>query len=546
MDRCAPILIVLVCILSTGLCAKYDHITKCVYTSVADFETFDFICEPQNQSTNFFDNNETEIFCDSDDGRKKFRKDSGHGIRFQNCSCKQLPDIFKSYTALRQLNVSSLGLERLRREYFDDAKNLSTLIASHNQLTDLSSSLLACSNKLSAADFSFNKIDRIDPFAFSNTESNITLLNLSHNSEIKMENRPFMKLFQLEVLDLSFNRMSHAPDRLFDELVNLSHLNLADNELQQLNCLLFAYLINLKILNLSRNKLQVFDSGFIGSAQSIVLLIEGNRLSNLMLSGNVSEINASANDIRKIVLEGLDNMTVFNISKNNVENVTDVIKQLSSQLRILDVSDSTVGMLNIHTFAKFDHLEHLSLRNTSLSNIQYGTFHNQQKLLFMDLSDNDLKKIDFQMLHWNSGKLKTFYLGGNALDNLNNLTRVNYPSLQSVSIDGNNFDCGYLSGLLQLWKKDRISVVFSPHRQPDVHNSEPHINGIICHHVEAGGYSFNKIETLLICIVVVLQCLLIVLVWKNCFPCFNCRSAPAGNATDKVYYQKLSERGELI
>lgn len=181
MDRnnfrtCAQIFIFFVCIFSEGVSEKYIKTTSCVYTSIAGFETFEFICEPKKTSKEFF-NNSDYIYCDSDQGEKAFYKETRHEIRFRNCYWQRLPVIFEWYKAVRQLNVSSLGLETFQSNNFDYAENLLTLIASHNQLTEISSSLFEDAKKISDVDFSFNKINRINGSAF-NSENQLTSLNI--------------------------------------------------------------------------------------------------------------------------------------------------------------------------------------------------------------------------------------------------------------------------------------------------------------------------------------------------------------------------------
>ncbi|XP_037052398.1 protein artichoke-like [Bradysia coprophila] len=541
--------IVLVFLLGMGgsvLSEKYEKTSKCIYTTVEGVETFEFVCDPNKAFRDYF-KDFSAIACESEYGYL-FYKERRHQIQFRNCYRKELPIIFTWYKACRLLNVSSLGLESLRSKDFEQATNLLTLIASHNQLIDIPSSLFYGAKKLSVVDMSYNSISQIDPLAF-NSNSKMTLLNLSHNLIVEIDNRTFTPLTGLEVLDLSWNRVANISTGLFDELVQLGELKLGNNRLKQLECSVFTYLTNLKMLDLNQNQLTVFDANCVQSATSFVLLIEENELGSLSLTGNVSEINVSANKISKINIDGdLDNMTVFNTSKNNIENIVDVIKLLNSSLRILDVSDSKIGKLNITTFEKFDNLERLSLRNTKLSNIQYGTFHHQQKLRLLDLSGNDLKKINFEMLHWNSANLEEFHLDGNNLDDLSNLTSAMYPSLQYVSIDGNKFDCDDLSGIQRHWKRDGISVVVNPYIISEVRTTDTHVNGITCYHnLEASKFlivdddnvesaeivlpatstnnfeaiSMGKVESLLICIFLVLVCLLAISVIKNVVPIFQ-------------------------
>lgn len=565
IKTCAPFFVLLVfMLLSLGFSEKFDKTTNCVYTDVAGVQTFEFICDPNKSAKEFFIN-DNPIYCNSNSGHS-FYKERRHQIEFQNCHWGTLPVIFRWYKAVRQLNISSLGLEALRSKNFDYAENLLTLIASYNQLTEIPSSLFGDAKKISVVDISFNKINRIDPFAFD-TENNITSLNLSNNLIGPIDNRTFGKLSRLEFLDLSCNLIANLSEGLFDELVQLKQINLVGNQLKEVKCTIFANSINLKTLDLTKNKLQIFDSNCVASEKTFAVFVDGNELKDLILSRNVSEINASANNITKIVIEqGLEHVIVFNISKNNVENVPEILSHLGSQLRILDVSDSTVGKLNVSTLEKFDNLEYLSLRNTSLSNIQYGTLHHQQKLRYLDLSNNDLKQINFMLLHWNSGQLEKFSIDGNHLSDLNNLTKANYPSLQYVSIDNNNFDCDYLSAIQQLWKRDGISIIFNPHLTYQLQNTATHINGIICYHgsvtstmavesskqndgkkVEpASAGSTWKIELLLLCIAVVLSCLLVVTIFKNFVPLYRKYLLPQRTVTEQVYYKPKIEEQSLI
>lgn len=575
------IIIFLVFLSAYVLAEKYEKTTKCVYTSIEGVSSFEFICEPNKTTKEYFTNG-SPIYCDSVTGHS-FYKERRHEIRFRNCEWKQLPVIFMWYKAVRLLNVSSLGLESLRGKNFDYSINLQTFIASHNRLTELSASLFDDAKKLGVVDLSYNQINRIDPLTF-NTDNKVTLLNLSNNLLVGFDNQTFAKFSQLEDLNLNSNLIVDIPDGLFDNLIQLRYLNLGNNLVKQLKCSAFCYLINLKTLDLTRNKLQAFDANCIRSEKSFALFIEANELQHLHLSRNVSEINASANNITKIsIMENdLSNMTVFNISKNKVENIVEVIEQFSSQLIILDVADSIIGKLNVSTFETFDNLEYLSLRNTNLSNIQYGTFHHQQKLRYLDLSGNYLKEINFGMLHWNSENLERLYLDGNYLDDLSNLTKANYPSLEYVSIDSNNFSCDYLSEVQREWKRERISVVPNPHiQETPLQNAHPHVNGITCNYnsvltttvstlpttviidsykgndgskvsymaattIDTSSISLGKIELLLVCIVIVLVCILIVIIIKNFGPIFKRMNSVQEYGSEPIYYIPKIEEQSLL
>lgn len=593
---CVKIFVFVAFILSKVFSEKYEQITKCRFDSYfsdhIQLESFEFICEPNKIAKEYFDSGEVincerglttgyyslhqqNLYVIGEPGQS-FYKDRRHEISFRDCNLKQLPVIFNLYKAIRKLNVSSTGLRALRSRNFEHAENLTSLIASHNQLTEIPSCMFADSKKINDVNFAFNKINRIDPMAFE-TENNLTSLNFSNNLIHEIQNPTFVELHRLEILDLSYNVIANIQSGLFDELRNLRELYLSNNLLKKLQCSILANMLNLELLILTKNNLEEFNSTCVQNEKAFALYIDRNLLRNLTLSQNMIEIHASANKIERIFIEnGLENMTLFDLSENRVERVPDMLQRMSSRLKYLDVSDSIIGKLNVSTFSKFDNLEHLSLRNTNLSNIQYGTFPHQQ-LRFLDLSNNNLVNINFGMMLY--FKLQSLYLDGNMLQNLNNLTHLNFPALQYLSVDNNNFDCEYLSEILQMLRRDKVFIVSNPKMRSVIRNAvtlDTHLNGIACYHnsilseleiIEivnnterneiSKSYNRNdsnadakslmwKVEFLLICISVLLACLLVVYVAKNLYPAMKIKLLAQTNVTEQVQYRSNVEDQLLI
>lgn len=545
---------------------KYENTTNCLYRSIAGIESFDFICEPNKSRREFFDNSNS-IYCQAYD--HYYYKERRHQINFKDCSLKSLPTIFKWYKAVRKLNVADVGLEGLRGRNFDYAENLVTFIASHNEITELPASLFADSKKIADLDISFNKINRIDPLAFD-TENNLTSIDLSHNLIREMDNRTFAKLNQLEMLDLSHNLLETISSGLFLETVKLRELKLHANQLKIIQCDDFVTLIKLEYLTFSKNRLHELDVSCILSDKPFALFVTSNWLSTLTLSQNLAEIHAGENEITSVFVHSpLVNLTVFEVPGNHIKNINEIIGVLGPSLRSLVLSDSPIGKLNVSTFAKFKHLDHLALANTNLSNIQYGTFHHQQKLRALDLSENNLMKINFGILQWSSEQLQSLYLDGNMLTDLTNLTKANFPSLQFLSIDRNLFDCDYLSKVQRILKNDGITFTENANLVEDIGNSQTHINGITCYHgnvrskmdtmenVSTETYemranyrtvdnaadlaSLRKVEYLLICIIIMLVCLVAVSITKNFVPVTQKRRLFQWSRTDSVHYRSEAD-----
>lgn len=530
---------------STSMAEKHENINSCSYQNDAGVESFKFICDASGRSTDFFDNT-YPIDCNYNIYYKERRHINQ--IYFEDCFLKELPIIFKWYKAVHTLNVSYTDLETIRGRDFDYAEKLETLIASHNKLAGIPFSLFSDAKEISYVDFSYNNIKIIDPLAFS-TRNNLTTLILSHNLIESFDSHIFTNLDQLETLQLDNNLLETIDTGLFTKLMKLNELDLGFNRLMKLDCGIFTNLVNLRYLKLSQDSLHEFNSTCIRSEKSLSIWIDRNRLTNLTLTPFMSEIYASENDIEWIYVDGdLSNLTALHVSKNHIKNIVEIIERLGPKLTSLDVSDSPVGQLDIETFSVLDNLQMLWLRNTSLSNIQYGTFHHQKKLQLLDISSNNLTTINFGMLRWSLKQLQSLHLDANMLKNLDNLTIDNFPELKYLSIDQNMFDCDYLSNVLIHWEKHNIVTISNPNLATVNQHNQTHINETTCYHdanpssikvpemvhherdeklksyvldtqksnIESS--STQKVEILLIFIAVMLVCLVAISVGKHLIP----------------------------
>lgn len=457
---------------------KHDHTTGCTALySDNNRWNFEFICETNGTRSDYFSNSNS-VYCKKHDGNSdNYSKSRPTEITFRNCELDHMPDIFKWYNYVSDLNISGIDLQMIRSTNFENAKNLVNLTASNNQISELLSSIFSNAKKLKRIDFAHNKIVRIDPFAFDDA-TNLTNINLSFNNISTFDNRTFSSLIHLEQLDLADNLIEMIDGELFENLEQLKVLNISNNRLKRLECGVFANLTNLEHLKLTGNQFEEFNTSCVRSRKPFAIFLERNRLKNLTLSQNVSEVHVAGNQIKWIFIQGnLTNATVIDVSNNQIENIAELIKSLNSALRSLDLSDNAVGKLNVSTFAKFINLEHLALRNTNLSNIQHGTFHYQRNLRTLDISNNNLKKINFDAFWRNFGNLLSLHLNGNNLTEVNGLNRLNFPKMTEFSISRNNLTCDYLVGFLRQWESVQIRMVTMIDKLTD----GTHVDGIECH-----------------------------------------------------------------
>lgn len=74
------------------------------------------------------------------------------------------------------------------------------------------------------------------------------------------------------------------------------------------------------------------------------------------------------------------------LSENYLENTQEVVQNLPSIVVTLDASDNYVGQINETTFIKFDQLDTLNLRRTSLWNFD---------IKVLNSSKNSLKELNY-------------------------------------------------------------------------------------------------------------------------------------------------------
>lgn len=151
---------------------------------------------------------------------------------------------------------------------------------------------------------------------------------------------------------------------------------------------------DLKELSLRGTQLRKFD---------IALLERQRHLRTLDISNNrLRRINNLA------LTSTLDNLIEFSAAQNQFENVPEIMQQLTSAIKNLDLSSNFIGTLDLRAFHRLNGLEVLNLSNTSLSIPDFSTFGALDNLEALDLSYNDFSATDFSTLAAN---------GDNSVDN---------------------------------------------------------------------------------------------------------------------------------
>lgn len=448
---------------------------------------YKFECEWNQNGTEYFSNS-TIVYCVKKNYSRRVPANDIYQNSFRDCSFHQLPNMLKLSTQLKYLNISYTDWQWISNF---DSKNpdlQSFLNVSNDMLTQVLSLRFSNLDRENEINLSFNKINRIDPFAFEGVMNLIEII-LSRNNISSLGSRVFRHLDQLKSLYLDYNAIETLEDGVFDHLPQLEILVLNDNRLKGLQCQLFSNVVSLAYLNLDSNYLDAFNPSCIRNRKPFGLSVSFNRLKNLVLTGNVGDVFASANDIEHLtVTENLKNLSQLVLHSNRIKNIPELLEHLNSSLIRLDLSNNHVGALNINTFAKFENLRYLYLRNSNLSNIQYGTFHHQKNLRVLDISYNNLKTINFAILGHNSANLEEILLNRNQLTEVDGLNESNFPKLRKFQIMSNNFECDYLVRFLRQWDRIQSDQLFT---------DGTHVRGIDCHQSTNSKHEKTVAETIM-------------------------------------------------
>ncbi|KAG4072601.1 hypothetical protein HA402_004690 [Bradysia odoriphaga] len=416
--------------------------------------------EQENSRKNLYFCCQTYFYCY--DGSWQY-KTNIKSIEFMSgCHFSRLElSLFKSYGATQKLSVSNVDLEVVRLQDFTNAEHLMEFDASHNKLIQIPTMLFVNAPEITKVDLSFNEISHIDPMAFEHSStdhsSKLSILDLSNNKIASIDNQTFAALPALATLYLSSNLIQVIDTGVFAQNKHLNLLQLPYNDLTTFAC---QYFENLKNLDLTDNRLTSFDGDCMTEMREgsyLDLNIEYNQLTIITLNSNWTHLRAFSNELEWITVESnLNALETFNVSQNQIKNVPEIFNRLGKALKFLDVTDNFVGRLNVSTFMKMENLEKLVLRNTSLSNIQYGTFHYQRNLKLLDISFNNFKTLKFNAFARDLRHLETFFLDGNGFTEVDGLTSVKFPKVTLLGITKNNFTCEYLSEFMRDW----IDVTF--------------------------------------------------------------------------------------
>ncbi|XP_057553725.1 toll-like receptor 3 isoform X2 [Hippopotamus amphibius kiboko] len=404
-----------------------------------------------------------------------------------------------SNTSIQNLSLSNNQLYRTSNTTFIGLKqtNLTMLDLSHNSLSVIGNDSFAWLPHLEYLFLEYNNIEHLSSRSFYGL-SNVRYLNLRHSftkqstslaSLPKIDDFSFQWLKCLEDLNMEDNNFAGIKSNTFTGLTRLRYLSLSNSfsSLRTLTNETFLSLAGspLLILNLTRNKISKIESGAFSRLGHLHVLDLGLNEIGQELTGqewrgleNIVEIYLSYNKyleltsnsfalvpslqrlmLRRVALKNvaispspfhpLLNLTILDLSNNNLANINDELLKGLEKLEILDLQHNNLARLWKHAnpggpvqFLKgLSHLHILNLESNGFDEIPAGVFKDLTELKSIDLGLNNLNILPPSVFD-NQVSLKSLSLQKNLITSVEKkVFGPAFKTLSDLDMRFNPFDC---------------------------------------------------------------------------------------------------------
>ncbi|XP_006820699.2 uncharacterized protein LOC102804019 [Saccoglossus kowalevskii] len=401
-----------------------------------------------------------------------------------------LRDVPKALTKLHNLLYLDLSYNKIPQVNFDQTfqslKTLDVLNLAGNTISTIHNDDFIGFNgtKLLRLDLSHNNLQTVNQEAFHpfmnihTLDLSGTLLTPSYVGEVLygLQNVQLQELILREigwqqltqntfqamtnstlcVLDLSQNYLSIITAHLLP-LPNLRQLNLAYNSIGVIHSGAFDNLMSLTILNLTANYLTTYPN--FKPLQNTVQTID---LSDNKLTGEIpidafkglerlSSLDMSVNNINGMLKSGIFNsqsksLHKLDLSYNKIEQFAENVFYNTTVLRMIDLSHNNLS--KIDGTIPYRHLfdcTHLDLSHNNISQIVSNAFFGMNALQYLDLSYNALNVGG--LFEYNStvflpirNSLSNLVLSGNNLDSIHPGTFQVLYNLKNLDLADNNIE----------------------------------------------------------------------------------------------------------
>ncbi|XP_005373496.1 PREDICTED: toll-like receptor 3 isoform X2 [Chinchilla lanigera] len=402
-------------------------------------------------------------------------------------------------TSIQNLSLSNIQLYGISNTTFFGLKqtNLTMLDLSHNNLNVIGNDSFAWLPHLKYFSLEYNNIAHLSSRSFYglfnvrhlNLKRSFTKQSISLASLPKIDDFSFQWLKCLEYLNMEDNNIPGIKSSMFTGLINLKYLSLSNTftSLQTLTNETFLSLAHspLRVLNLTRNKISKLESGAFSCLGYLEVLDVGlNEIQQELTGqewrglGNIFEIYLSYNKylqltsnsfmsvpglqrlmLRRVGLKSIEgspspfhnlhNLTILDLSNNNIANINDAMLEGLEKLEILDLQHNNLARLWKHAnpggpvlFLKgLSHLHILNLESNGFDEIPVEVFKDLSELKSISLGLNNLNILPPSLFD-HQKSLKSLNLQKNLITSVEkNVFEPVFQNLTYLDMSFNPFDC---------------------------------------------------------------------------------------------------------
>lgn len=441
----------------------------------------------------------------------------------------EVPDKFlPQMPALIEVDLSYNDLSVMVK--FPD--KLAKIHLSHNKIASIHRDDFVNLTELQYVDLSYNSITKLDLFYIFPTNFKLKTLRLEENA-IKEFDYRFTPLLQRGVsVHISWRNITkfmfwnyeaerirvirtderegvletndgkfelYCSEKSFEHIFNFQAVsNQIENPTEICHCLSSS----LKYLELLGDFSEPLDTSVLERFTNLTnLSLKGTQLTKFDMNviknhKKLSVIQLSGNSLTKIdnlsVLDNFDYPINLDLADNQLENVAEMLKNLTSKTVDLNLSGNFVGTLNATTFERFADMKRLILSNCSVLFDNLKPFEPFEGLNELDISRNNLENVNFTSTSMALKQLQTLNVGHCDIKNITDVVKSLGPSLWKLDLTGN------FLGKLDTEAFDTIKAGLKVLNMSDTHSTDAGIIGALKHltKLENLDISGNKLKTL--------------------------------------------------
>lgn len=345
-------------------------------------------------------------------------------LKIGGCNFDLVMDIIATYNdTIRILDISQSGYLNLEwMSMILPLNQLEFLNVSHNQFEHIPMEFLPNTPQLTGIDLSYNRLSRIDQNNQMKGAKNLKKVILSHNKITEIHSDTFKESPNLVHIDLSYNHFDFIPTFPPNKLLSL---HLEENTILDFDCTWIAKQ-NATSVYLPWTFLYTFDIEQTCRQRRINVIVNGERDGILIKPNGKIELHCRE---RSFV-----HLRVFQAAAHAFDNIAEIIQCFGNSTEVLILSNNIIGKLDPIVFDRFELLQRLKLRDTMLTEFDITRYRNRQRLLGLDLSQNNLKRLDKISLLLN---LQDLDVAENLIENIPEIIADLPMSLTYLDVSGN-------------------------------------------------------------------------------------------------------------